>query len=295
MATMRVVQVSRPNGPFEVVERPIPEPNAGWVRIKVQACGICHSDSLIKEGTYPGVQYPRVPGHEIAGVIDALGPGVDIWRQGQRVGVGWHGGHCGHCDRCRRGDFVNCVKSRRQPRANALAAAQTHILCHAAYIAFQLGRKLRFNPATDTFISFPPAAAAGAAMPFTALPPPGALEPGAEADKPGVITIEHAALFVAQAERVAAAVQVVDAAKRTSVATIVLEPPGVKKDQVRPVGIAMSADGRRAFVALTRAETVAVIDVAARRVEAYWRAGKRPAPVACSGKLVASCWRLTAV
>src|SRR5438128_6022500 len=109
MATMRVVQVSRPNGPFEIVQRPIPEPAAGTVRIKVLACGICHSDSLTKEGTYPGLQYPRVPGHEVAGVIDAVGAGVAGWRPGQRVGVGWNGGYCGHCDPCRRGEFFACV------------------------------------------------------------------------------------------------------------------------------------------------------------------------------------------
>ena len=109
MATMRVVQVSRPKGPFEIVERPIPEPGAGAVRIKVQACGICHSDSLTKEGLFPGIQYPRVPGHEVAGVIDAVGAGVAGWEPGQRVGVGWNGGYCGHCDPCRRGEFFACV------------------------------------------------------------------------------------------------------------------------------------------------------------------------------------------
>src|SRR5256885_16015884 len=91
MATMRVAQVSRPNGPFQIVERPIPEPGAGTVRIKVLACGICHSDSLTKEGAFPGLQYPRVPGHEVAGVIDAVGAGVTGWTPGQRVGVGWDG------------------------------------------------------------------------------------------------------------------------------------------------------------------------------------------------------------
>jgi D-arabinose 1-dehydrogenase-like Zn-dependent alcohol dehydrogenase len=109
MATMRVVQVPRPNGPFEIVERPIPEPGAGSVRIRVQACGICHSDSLTKQGAYPGMQYPRVPGHEVAGVIDAIGPGTLGWQPGQRVGVGWNGGYCGRCDPCRRGDFFACV------------------------------------------------------------------------------------------------------------------------------------------------------------------------------------------
>ncbi len=108
MATMRVVQVSRPNAPFEIVERQIPEPGAGSVRIKVHACGICHSDSVIKEGAFPGIQYTRVPGHEVAGVIDAVGTGVAGWAPGQRVGVGWHGGQCGHCDPCRRGDFFAC-------------------------------------------------------------------------------------------------------------------------------------------------------------------------------------------
>src|SRR5258707_1560227 len=109
MSTMRVAQVTSKSGPFEIVERQMPEPGPGSVRIKVQACGICHSDSLTKEGTYPGVQYPRVPGHEVAGVIDAIGAGVAGWKPGQRVGVGWNGGYCGHCEHCRRGDFFACV------------------------------------------------------------------------------------------------------------------------------------------------------------------------------------------
>src|SRR5262249_21778376 len=108
MAKMRVAQVPRPKGPFEVVEREIPVPAAGSVRIKVQACGICHSDSFAKEGTFPGAQFPRVPGHEVAGVIDAVGSGVVGWTPGQRVGVGWHGGYCGRCDVFRRGDFFAC-------------------------------------------------------------------------------------------------------------------------------------------------------------------------------------------
>lgn len=105
---MRSVQVSKPKGPFEIVERDIPEPSATQVRIKVQACGICHSDSFTKEGLLPGIQYPRVPGHEVAGVIDVVGKDVTEWKPGQRVAVGWHGGHCGHCESCRRGDFVTC-------------------------------------------------------------------------------------------------------------------------------------------------------------------------------------------
>jgi D-arabinose 1-dehydrogenase-like Zn-dependent alcohol dehydrogenase len=105
---MKVVQVNKPGGGFEAVERPTPQPGRGQVRIKVEACGICHSDVLVKEGYWPGIQYPRVPGHEIAGRIDAVGEGVTIWKTGQRVGVGWHGGHCFVCDPCRRGEFILC-------------------------------------------------------------------------------------------------------------------------------------------------------------------------------------------
>ncbi|PMS18554.1 alcohol dehydrogenase [Trinickia dabaoshanensis] len=108
MRTMKAVQVTSAGGPFELVEREVPEPPDGHVLVKVQACGICHSDSLTKEGMWPGLQFPRVPGHEVAGVIDKLGARVDDWRVGQRVGVGWHGGHCGHCEHCRHGDFVLC-------------------------------------------------------------------------------------------------------------------------------------------------------------------------------------------
>jgi D-arabinose 1-dehydrogenase-like Zn-dependent alcohol dehydrogenase len=115
MSKMRAVQVSRPNGPLEIVEREITEPGAGSVRIKVEACGVCHSDSVTKEGTWPGIQYPRVPGHEIAGIIDTVGSGVAGWKEGQRVGVGWHGGHCGYCDSCRRGDFVTCQIAPQVP------------------------------------------------------------------------------------------------------------------------------------------------------------------------------------
>jgi D-arabinose 1-dehydrogenase-like Zn-dependent alcohol dehydrogenase len=115
MSKMRVVQVPYPNGPFELVEREIPEPGTGSVRIKVSACGICHSDSFTKEGTFPGIQYPRVPGHEVAGSIDAVGTGIVGWSLGQRVGVGWHGGHCGYCDSCRRGDFVTCQTAAQVP------------------------------------------------------------------------------------------------------------------------------------------------------------------------------------
>ncbi len=105
---MKAAQVSKPGGNFEVVERPIPEPGRAQVRIKVEACGVCHSDAIVKQSGFPGLQYPRVPGHEIAGRIDALGAGVTQWKPGQRVGVGWHGGHCFVCDPCRRGNFILC-------------------------------------------------------------------------------------------------------------------------------------------------------------------------------------------
>ncbi len=108
VAPMKAAQVPKPGADFEMVERPIPAPDAGQVRIQVRACGICHSDVLVKEGVFPWIQYPRVPGHEVAGVIDEVGAGVSAWKTGQRVGVGWHGGHDGTCRECRRGDFRNC-------------------------------------------------------------------------------------------------------------------------------------------------------------------------------------------
>jgi len=112
MAKMRVAQVVAGKGPFEIVERERPEPGPGHVRVKVQASGICHSDSLTKEGIWPGIQYPRVPGHEVAGVVDALGGGSEGLKVGDRVGLGWHGGHCGRCASCRRGDFVTCQRGQ---------------------------------------------------------------------------------------------------------------------------------------------------------------------------------------
>jgi D-arabinose 1-dehydrogenase-like Zn-dependent alcohol dehydrogenase len=115
MAKMRAVQVKSADGPFETVEREVPVPGPGQVRIKVSACGICHSDSFTKTGHWPGIAYPRVPGHEIAGTVDALGAGVAGWTIGQRAGVGWHGGHCGHCNSCRRGDFVTCLVAPQVP------------------------------------------------------------------------------------------------------------------------------------------------------------------------------------
>jgi len=109
MAKMRAAVVTEAGAPFEIVEREIQEPLAGQVRIRVMACGICHSDMLTKENLWPGIQFPRVPGHEVAGVIDALGPGVTNWKKGQRAGVGWYGGRCGNCPACRSGDFINCA------------------------------------------------------------------------------------------------------------------------------------------------------------------------------------------
>jgi len=112
VGTMRVAQITRAGGGFEIVEREIPNPGVRQVRIKVQACGICHSDVLVTEGLWPGIQYPRVPGHEVAGIIDEVGAGVSTWKKGQRVGVGWHGGQDGTCLACRRGDFRNCQNAQ---------------------------------------------------------------------------------------------------------------------------------------------------------------------------------------
>ena len=109
MAKMKVAQVPKAKADFEFVEREIPSPGPGQVRIKVQACGICHSDVVTKDGLFPGLEYPRIPGHEVAGVIDEVGPGVVAWKKGERVGVGWHGGQDNTCPACRAGDFANCI------------------------------------------------------------------------------------------------------------------------------------------------------------------------------------------
>ena len=108
IAPMKAAQIPKPGADFQIVEREIPKPGAGQVLIKVQACGVCHSDLFTKEGAWPGIDYPRVTGHEVVGVIDELGAGVTAWKSGQRVGVGWHGGQDGTCLFCRRGDFRNC-------------------------------------------------------------------------------------------------------------------------------------------------------------------------------------------
>jgi D-arabinose 1-dehydrogenase-like Zn-dependent alcohol dehydrogenase len=122
-----VAQVSQPGGAFEIVKRPIPAPGPGEVRIRVRACGVCHSDAMTKEGHFPGIQYPRVPGHEIAGVVDAVGAGVTALREGQSAGVGWNGGYCGFCESCRRGDFFAC-------RTMTLITGITHDGGYAEYV-----------------------------------------------------------------------------------------------------------------------------------------------------------------
>jgi D-arabinose 1-dehydrogenase-like Zn-dependent alcohol dehydrogenase len=135
MSKMRAVHVPNAREPFQLVEREVPAPTTGTVRIKVQACGICHSDVYAKEGSRPGITYPRVPGHEIAGVVDAAGPGVLGWEVGQRVGVGWHGGHCGYCNSCRRGDFVTCSKGRQITGLTCDGGYAEYMLISAAALA----------------------------------------------------------------------------------------------------------------------------------------------------------------
>jgi D-arabinose 1-dehydrogenase-like Zn-dependent alcohol dehydrogenase len=135
MPKMRAAQVPAPKAPFQIVEREIPEPPAGAVRVKVEACGICHSDWFTKEGLWPGIEYPRVPGHEIAGVVDALGANVPGWKKGERVGIGWHGGHCGYCDACRRGDFVVCQNTPLVPGISYDGGYADYVIAPAGALA----------------------------------------------------------------------------------------------------------------------------------------------------------------
>lgn len=135
MSKMRVVQVRAANGPFELVEREVPAPGPGQVRVRVEACGICHSDVFTKAGLWPGIEYPRAPGHEVAGILDAAGAGVAGWTTGQRVGVGWHGGHCGHCDSCRRGDFVTCRVAAQVPGIAYDGGYADYMIAPAAVLA----------------------------------------------------------------------------------------------------------------------------------------------------------------
>src|SRR5690349_12067306 len=135
MSKMRAVQISAANARFENVERPVPDPGPGFVRVRVSACGVCHSDSLPVEGHWPGAPYPLIPGHEIAGVIDAVGEGVRAWSVGQRVGVGWNGGYCGWCDPCRRGDFFACKNVRAVTGVTTDGGYATHVLALASAVA----------------------------------------------------------------------------------------------------------------------------------------------------------------
>jgi D-arabinose 1-dehydrogenase-like Zn-dependent alcohol dehydrogenase len=135
MARMRAAQVRDAKGPFEIVEREIPEPGPGSVRVKVQASGICHSDALTKEGIWPGIRYPRVPGHEVAGIVDAIGAGVAGLEPGARVGLGWHGGHCGYCGSCRRGDFLTCRVSAQIPGITFDGGHADYVVAPAAALA----------------------------------------------------------------------------------------------------------------------------------------------------------------
>ena len=131
---MKAAQISKAGGDWELVERDVPEPGPGQVRVKVEACGICHSDVLVKDGIWPGLQYPRVPGHEIAGRVDALGGNVTAWHKDQRVGVGWHGGHCFVCQQCRRGDFAMCV-NRKVTGIDFDGGYATHVIVPATALA----------------------------------------------------------------------------------------------------------------------------------------------------------------
>jgi len=131
---MKAAQINKAGGDWELVERDVPEPATGQVRVKVEACGICHSDSVVKDGIWPGLLYPRVPGHEIAGRVDAVGATVTSWAVGQRVGVGWHGGHCFVCEQCRRGDFAMCV-NRKVTGIDFDGGYATHVIVPAAVLA----------------------------------------------------------------------------------------------------------------------------------------------------------------
>jgi D-arabinose 1-dehydrogenase-like Zn-dependent alcohol dehydrogenase len=128
------MQVSEAGGPLELREREIPEPAPGEVRVRVEACGVCHSDSYAKEGLFPGVRYPVVPGHEVAGVVDAIGDGVQGWKVGERVGVGWFGGNCGYCEPCRRGDLIDC-QNKPIPGVTADGGYAEYLVCRAAALA----------------------------------------------------------------------------------------------------------------------------------------------------------------
>jgi D-arabinose 1-dehydrogenase-like Zn-dependent alcohol dehydrogenase len=135
MSKMRAIQVPKAHGQLELAERPIPDPGPGLVRVKVQACGICHSDSIVTEGLLPGIQYPRVPGHEVAGIVDAVGAGVEGWKTGQRAGIGWNGGYCGYCANCRRGNSFACLTSMQITGATRDGGYADYVLAPASALA----------------------------------------------------------------------------------------------------------------------------------------------------------------
>jgi D-arabinose 1-dehydrogenase-like Zn-dependent alcohol dehydrogenase len=135
MSKMRAVEVTQQRGLLEMVEREVPEPGSGTVRVKVEACGVCHGDSVTKDGIIPGLQYPRVPGHEVVGIIDAVGPDVVRWTTGQRVGVGWNGGYCGYCDICRRGDFFGCQTLGRITGVTCDGGFVEYMIAHTSALA----------------------------------------------------------------------------------------------------------------------------------------------------------------
>jgi D-arabinose 1-dehydrogenase-like Zn-dependent alcohol dehydrogenase len=135
MSKMRAAQITQQHGPFEMVDLEVPEPGPGTVRVKVEACGVCHGDSVTKDGILPGIQYPRVPGHEVVGIIDAVGPDVAGWTKGRRVGVGWNGGYCGRCDQCRRGDFFGCQTLGRITGVTCDGGFAEYLVAHASALA----------------------------------------------------------------------------------------------------------------------------------------------------------------
>ncbi|MEO6775838.1 MAG: alcohol dehydrogenase [Kofleriaceae bacterium] len=180
---MKAVQVATPNGAFEIVERELPIPARGWVRIKVEACGVCHSDLFIKAGAYPGIKLPRVPGHEIAGRIDAVGDEVTAWHTGDRVGVGWHGGHCFECEACRRGLFINCV--------NAKVTGVSHDGGYAEYVVVPSSSVARI-PESLAAVDAAPLLCAGVTT-FNALRNSGA-RPGATVAVQGIGGLGHLAI-----------------------------------------------------------------------------------------------------
>ncbi len=138
MALMKAIQVSSPGNDFELVHKEVPKPKEDEVLIKVEACGVCHGDAIVKEGLFPGLQYPRTPGHEVVGIIDQLGSKTKYWKVGERVGVGWLGGHCFQCPACRSGEFGACEES-----------LTTGITTDGGYAEFMVARMEALNSIPD--------------------------------------------------------------------------------------------------------------------------------------------------